>query len=183
MKFHGKIVHILGIFCEAVFIYSFLNSGLHSSFAVWPASSVGSVLSCKVNGHSSRITWATFLLHFTNSFFVGRLESVGLGFSIRISVMVSGYFSRQKGLACLPWIFMKNSRNAFAYFPWIFTTYNTSRWQVCELSRLCMWAVHSMTCPVRELAIVHKLAVCKLVLAVCALFINNAVVDSVNVWL
>ena len=118
-----------------------------------------------------------------NSFFVGRLESVGLGFSIRISVMVSGYFSRQKSLACLPWIFMKNSRNAFAYFPWIFTTYNTSRWQVCELSRLCMWAVHSMTCPVRELAIVHKLAVCKLVLAVCALFINNAVVDSVNVWL
>jgi len=56
-----------------------VNSGLQSQFTEWPASSAGSVHSCKVNGHGSSPTWAIFVtLHF-QQFFVGRLRLTGLG--------------------------------------------------------------------------------------------------------
>jgi len=92
VKVHGKLARVfvklyLDIFAAYHKMYNNnsaipvigVNSGLQSQFTEWPASSAGTVLSCKVNGHGLSPTWAIFVtLHF-QQFFVGRLGLTGLG--------------------------------------------------------------------------------------------------------
>jgi len=78
VKFHRKVAHVLAIFRESIYRYFLLNSGLHSQFSKWPASSAGSMLSCKVNGQGSHPTWAIFcynsLIVFCESVSVSRVR-------------------------------------------------------------------------------------------------------------